>query len=58
MDQVTESEIDKSIDQVILKLLSSSGVRDLYPSQRKMLHNFCKGDNIFYTGNFSPNFEL
>ena len=50
MDQVPESEIDKSIDRVIMRLLPSSGVHNLYPSQRKMLHNFCKGENIFYTG--------
>jgi hypothetical protein len=56
MDKVPESEIDKSIDLVIMRLLPSSGVHNLYPNQRKMLHNFCKGENIFYTGKIVPLF--
>ena len=49
---VSPEDTDRSIDNVVRRLATGSenGIRELYPSQRKILHDFCEGQDIFYTG--------
>ena len=50
MNQIEARIIDNAIDRITTKLASVSNIKELYPNQRKMLHNFCAGKNIIYTG--------
>ena len=50
MDNLCWDDIELGIDRVVEKLSPDSGVHDLYPNQRLMLHQFCNGQDIFYTG--------
>jgi hypothetical protein len=49
MELISSSSIDRSIDRIVSRL-APSGIRELYPNQRKLLHEFCLGKDIFYTG--------
>ena len=50
MDKLSTSQIDSLIDNVVAKLNPNSGIKEVYPSQRSLLHEFCRGNNIIYTG--------
>ena len=52
MELVTDKDIDKCIDTVLCRLNPEAGIKELYPSQRKILHKFCKGVDIILTGKF------
>ena len=39
------NNIEMGIDRVVRKLAPSSGVQDLYPNQKLMLHQICKGQD-------------
>ena len=51
MFKLSSEEVDLGITELELKLSASSGISTLYPNQRQLLHEFCKGQSIFYTGN-------
>jgi hypothetical protein len=50
MEKISDLNVDLSINRVLAMLSPSSGISDLYPNQRKMLHYFCQGQDIFLTG--------
>ena len=50
MEQLSEAMIDEAINHLITKLNPSAGIKDVYPNQRRLLHEFFRGQDIFYTG--------
>ena len=50
MEKISDLDVDQGINRVLTMLSPSSGISDLYPNQRKMLHLFCQGQDIFLTG--------
>ena len=50
MNKLSASLIDDAIDVAVERLAVSSAIKELYPNQRVMLHKFCDGNNILYTG--------
>ena len=58
MNTLHESDIDAAIDQVLEKFPQSCGIHDLYPNQRRIIHQFFKGENIIYTGKNSKKFSM
>ena len=50
MNDLSSTDIDHGIDRIVSNLARFSGIQALYPNQRQMLHEFCKGRDIFYTG--------
>ena len=52
MNNLSSEEVDLGITGLELKLAARSDIAKLYPGQRQLLHEFCKGKDIFYTGNF------
>ena len=50
MEYLSKSQIDESINHIVSRLSTNSGIQDLFPNQRRLLHEFCKGQNIIYTG--------
>ena len=50
MNQLPKPVIDNAIDRIVARLPSE--INDLYPSQRMILHQFCLGKNMIYTGNY------
>ena len=60
MIDISTGDIDGSIDRVVALLAEGSGskIRELYPNQRELLHELCKGIDIFYTGTTQLHFLL
>ena len=50
LSHLAESTIDSAIDRVVAKLSACSKIKALYPNQRMILHQFCRGRHIIYTG--------
>ena len=54
MNAIAMADVDRSIDRVVGGLVNVEGesvIQKLYPNQRRLLHEFCQGRDIFYTGN-------
>ena len=48
---MTDNEIESCLQKVLALISPEAGITKLYDSQRKILKEFIKGENIVYIGN-------